>query len=194
MLRVGMTGGIATGKSEAARHFRLLGAPVLDADDIVRSLTAKGGDTLAEVVRIAGDDVLDADGRLDRARLRARVFADAGLRRRLEALLHPLARAAMRNWFARQGAPYAICMAPLLLEAGWRSDVDRVLVVHCSDAQQRRRLAARELPAGEAEAILAAQLGAEERLRQADDALDTDGDLARLRADVEALHRRYLGA
>ena len=195
MLRVGMTGGIATGKSEAAQHFRLLGAPVLDADDVARGLTARGQSSLAAIARIAGDAVLTETGHLDRARLRARMFGDARLRARIEAVLHPQVRRTMRDWFARQGAPYAVCIVPLLVEAGWQRDVDRVLVAHCSEATQRRRLARRtELPSAQAEAILDAQLGAAERLRHADDTLDTDGSLAQMRSAVEDLHRRYLAA
>ena len=195
MLRVGLTGGIASGKSRAADRFRALGAPVLDADDITRELTAPGEPALAALTTAAGDDILASDGTLDRARLRARICADAALRRAVEAELHPRVRARMRAWFAGLDAPYAVAVVPLLAEAGWRDEFDRVLVLHCPEAVQRARLAQRpELPAGEAEALLAAQLPAAARRRIADDELRTDGSLAELDAAVGRLHARYRAA
>ncbi len=195
MLRVGMTGGIASGKSRAARRFRALGAPVLDADDVTRELTAPGEPALAALVAAAGDDILAAGGALDRARLRARICADEKLRRAVEDELHPRVRARMRGWFAGLDAPYAVAVVPLLAEAGWREEFDRVLVLHCAESAQRERLAQRPgLPPEEAEALLAAQLPAAERRRIADDELRTDGGLAELDAAVDRLHERYRAA
>ena len=194
MLRVGMTGGIASGKSRAARRFRALGAPVLDADDVTRELTAPGEPALAALATAAGDDIL-AGGALDRARLRARICADQELRRAVEDELHPRVRARMRDWFAEVDAPYAVAVVPLLTEAGWREEFDRVLVLHCAESAQRERLARRPgLPPGEAEALLAAQLPAAERRRIADDEIRTDGGLAELDAAVDRLHERYRAA
>ena len=195
MLRVGLTGGIASGKSRAADRFRALGAPVLDADDVTRELTAPGAPALAALTALAGDDLLDAGGALDRARLRTRICADAALRRAVEAELHPRVRTRMRAWFAGLDDAYAVAVVPLLAEAGWRDEFDRVLVLHCPEAVQRARLAQRpELPAGEAEALLAAQLPAAARRRFADDELQTDGSLAELDAAVGRLHARYQAA
>ena len=195
MLRVGMTGGIASGKSRAARRFRALGAPVLDADDVTRELTAPGAPALAALTAAAGDDILAGDGALDRARLRARICADAELRRAVEAELHPRVRAQIRDWFAGLDAPYAVAAVPLLAEAGWREEFDRVLVLHCPESVQRERLARRPgLPPGEAEALLAAQLPAAARRRIADDEIRTDGSPAELDAAVDRLHERYRAA
>ena len=192
MLWVGMTGGIATGKSQAAQYFRMLGAPVLDADDVTHLLAAPGSETLAAIADLAGSDILTHEGALDRRRLRTRAFADAGLRNRLEQELHPRVQNVLGEWRSRQVGPYALCVVPLLVEAGWQGDFDRVLVLHCSREEQLRRLHARTaLPADEAEAILNAQCTASERLQHADDTLDTGGSLEDLRAAVGELHAKY---
>ncbi len=196
MIKIGMTGGIACGKSQAARYFEQRGAPVIDADAVVRELTAPGGPFLDAVVERAGPDVRDRNGGLNRARLRTRLFLDPVLRRDLEALLHPPVRVAIREWFAQQDTPYAIAAVPLLIEAGWQDDMDRILIVNCPEALQRKRLRERipKMDNRQADAILAAQLPTGERLRHADDVIENAGSLEALAEAVDGLHRKYLTA
>lgn len=196
MIKIGMTGGIACGKSQAARYFEERGAPVIDADEVVRELTAPGGPFLEAVVEQAGSDVLESDGILDRTLLRTRLFLDSALRRDLEALLHPPVRAAIRDWFAQQEKPYAIATVPLLIEAGWQDDMDRILVVNCPGNLQRQRLRERfpKMDNKQADAILATQLSADERLRHADDVIENSGSMDALAEAVDELHQKYLAA
>ncbi len=192
MLKVGLTGGIASGKSEAARAFAALGAPVIDADELAREATAPGSAGLAEIVASFGAEYLDADGALNREKLRARVFADAGARKRLEAIVHPRVRALLGERLAGLETPYAISVVPLLVETGMDKEMDRVLVVDCPEAAQIERIMARD---GETEAsartILRTQASRAERLRIADDVLMNDAGLERLRAQVRDLNDRY---
>ena len=196
MIRIGMTGGIACGKSQAARCFKERGAPVIDADDIVRELTAPDGPLLNAVIERAGREMRKDDGSLHRARLRARLFQDADLRHDLESLLHPPVRATIRTWFARQEGPYSIAVVPLLIEAGWKGDMDRVLVVDCPKSLQRARLRERypKMDNKQIDAILATQLAADERLRHADDVIENTASLNALDRVVEQLHQRYVAA
>lgn len=194
MLRIGLTGGIGSGKSTVAALFAAHGVPVIDADVIARELVAPGQAALADIVAAFGADVLDADGRLDRARLRARVFGNAAQRTRLEAILHPRIHAVMAERAAAQTAPYVLLVIPLLFEAKQRDLVDRVLVVDVSVEQQRARVGARDhLPPEQLDTILAAQLSRGQRLAGADEVIDNSGDAVALERQVEALHRRYLG-
>ena len=196
MIRVGMTGGIACGKSLAARYFEERGAPTIDADDIVRELTAPNGPLFGAVVERAGPEVLENGGGLNRALLRTRLFRDPALRRDLEALLHPPVRTAIRTWFAQREEPYAIAVVPLLIEAGWQNDVDRVLVVNCPGDLQRARLQERfpEMDSRQADAVLAAQLPPGERLRHADDVIENAEGVDALAGAVDGLHRKYTAA
>ena len=196
MIRIGMTGGIACGKSQAARCFEGRGVPTIDADDIVRELTAPDGPLLGAVAERAGPEVLERDGCLNRALLRTRLFRDAALRRDLESLLHPPVRAAIRAWFAQQDEPYAVAVVPLLIEAGWRDDVDRVLVVNCPEGLQRARLRKRfpKMDNRQADAVLATQLSATERLRHADDVIENAAGVEALDRAVGGLHRKYTAA
>ncbi len=192
-LRIGLTGGIASGKSAVAEAFARRGIATVDTDAIARDVVEPGRPALAEVVREFGPGVLGADGRLDRRALRRRVFADEGLRRRLEAILHPAIRAEMQSRAVAAHGPYVVIAIPLLVENGLQRHVDRVLVVDCPPDVQLARLLARdgETPEG-ARAILAAQAGREQRLAVADDVIVNDGTLEDLEARVDALHRRYL--
>ncbi len=195
MLRIGLTGGIACGKSEAARHFAEAGAPVIDADDIVHDLTTPEQPLLAAVVARAGPDVRRADGGLDRLALRTKIFQDAGLRRDIEALLHPPVREAIRDWFARQAYAYAVAVVPLLIEAGWHDDVDRILVVDCPQAMQRTRLLQRpDMDAAQADAILQAQATSTQRRQYAHDVIDNSGRLHDLGGAIRELHHTYAHA
>jgi dephospho-CoA kinase len=191
---VGLTGGIGSGKSAAASLFEELGAAVVDTDAIAHELTAPGGAAIESIRNAFGDEVIDARGALDRAAVRRQVFADASAKARLEAVLHPMIRAEADRRSAAARAPYVVLVVPLLVESGgYRSRVRRVAVVDCPEEVQVARVMTRSgLSAEEARAIMAAQVSREQRLAVADDVIDNGGDLAALRPQVEALHRRYL--
>jgi dephospho-CoA kinase len=193
MFIVGLTGGIGSGKSTVADGFASLGVPVIDTDVIARELTAPGGAALAQIRAAFGDTVMQADGTLDRAALRRRVFADSAARRQLEAILHPRIRQAVEAALATLTAPYVLIVIPLLVETGGYRDVlDRVLVVDCPEDVQIERVMARNgLTRDEVAAILAAQAGRAERLAAADDVIVNTASSEALRAEVGALHRRY---
>lgn len=192
-LRIGLTGGIASGKTAVANAFERRGVPVIDTDQLARDVVEPGRPALAAVVDAFGADVLDAQGRLDRRRVRSRVFADPAERRRLEGILHPAIRAELANRVSAVTAPYVVIGIPLLVENGLQHTVDRVLVVDVPRETQVARLLARdaETPAGAA-AILAAQASREARLAVADDVITNTGTLAQLDDTVAALHARYL--
>jgi dephospho-CoA kinase len=193
---VGLTGGIGCGKSSATDMFAALGAGVVDTDVISRELTGPGGAAIDAIAREFGAEYVLGDRSLDRARMRALVFADPEARRRLEAILHPLIRETSRSRIAGSRAPYVLLVVPLLLETGsYRDLLNRVLVVDCDEAQQVERVKARSALTGdEVRSIMKAQLPRQERLARADDVLCNDGDINRLRAQVEALHSQYLRA
>jgi len=191
--RVALTGGIASGKSTVAGMFAALGVPVVDTDLIARQVVEPGRPALASVVDAFGPEVLALDGSLDRRRLRDRVFADSGQRRRLEAILHPAIRAEMERQSQAAGGPYQLLVIPLLAEGGRRDHVDRVLLVDAPESAQLERLMRRDGGTREqAEAALRAQASRAQRRAIADDVLDNTGDPAALNAQVAALHERYL--
>ena len=193
LYRVGLTGGIASGKSTVARMFAELGATVVDTDEIAREVVQPGQPALQEIVAAFGKRFLDAAGALDRRQLRAHVFADDGERRRLEAMLHPRIEAATLAACDAAGGPYQIIVVPLLIESGFDRHVNRVLVVDCPEDVQRARLLQRDDEDPErVDRILAAQLDRRSRLRRADDIIDNDGGLARVREQVSKLHGNYL--
>ena len=191
MRLVGLTGGIATGKSTFAALLRARGAPVLDADLLAREAVAKGSPGLADVVAAFGPEVLDAGGELDRKRMAARVFADPAAREALERIVHPRVRAAMAGEVARlaaAGAPLAFYDVPLLYEAGREGDVDLVAVVWAPPEAQLERLAARDgMGRAAAEARLAAQLPIDEKAARADAVIANDGPESALAAKADAL-------
>ncbi len=190
---LGLTGGIGSGKSAVAQHFVDLGVHLVDADQAARWVVEPGRPALDKIVEHFGAELLQADGQLDRAALRARVFADADERRWLEALLHPLIGAEIVQYLARAESPYAILVSPLLIESGQHRLTQRVLVVDAPEQLQVERTMARDQASAEqVQAILQAQASREERLRHADDVLVNDGSLERLRAEVERLHAFYL--
>ncbi|TAK85611.1 MAG: dephospho-CoA kinase [Betaproteobacteria bacterium] len=191
---VGLTGGIGSGKSAAADEFARLGATVVDTDVIARELTAAGGAAMPEVERLFGSEIVGADGAMDRAKVRARVFADPAARKALEALLHPMIRDESRRRIASAKGAYVVHVVPLLIEsADYRMRVDRVLVVDCPEALQIARVRARsELSEAEVRSILASQASRAERLAAADDVIDNSSSLEALRKQVTALHQRYV--
>jgi dephospho-CoA kinase len=191
---VGLTGGIGSGKSTVADSFAAQGVPVIDTDVIARDLTAPGGAALDAVRAAFGEAVMQADGTLDRAALRRRVFSDSASRHHLEAILHPLIRQRVEQALGTLTAPYALVVVPLLVETGGYRDVlDRVLVVDCPEDMQIERVIARSgLTRDEVTAILAAQASRAERLAAADDVIVNSASPEALRTQVAALHRRYL--
>jgi len=191
---IGVTGGIGSGKSSAAKLFAELGAAVVDTDEIARRLTARDGDAMGAIAKAFGDAVIAADGSLNRAAMRDLVFADTGRRRQLEAILHPMIRAEARRRVLAATTPYVLLLVPLLLENNrYASIVQRVLVVDCDETTQVERTVRRsQLSEESVRAIMAAQLPREKRVEQADDVIDNNGDLEQLRSQVTALHQRYL--
>ncbi|HER19880.1 MAG: dephospho-CoA kinase [Halothiobacillaceae bacterium] len=194
---IGLTGGIASGKSLAAEFFADLGVPVVDTDRISRDLVAPGGDCLAAIRQRFGATILDAQGQLDRAALRRRILADADERAALEAILHPAIRheARRQSLEAAQLAPYVLVVVPLLAEAAiwpeYRSWLDEVVTVTAPLSARRERLLARPgLDAEQAEALIGAQVDDQVRGRISDHELDNGGDPEALRRQVRELDRR----
>jgi dephospho-CoA kinase len=191
-LLIALTGGIACGKSAVAEEFAKLGVPVLDTDQIARDVVAPGMPVLGQLVAEFGPEILDADGRLNRAHMRERVFSDPGQRRKLEAITHPAIREELARRAAAAGGDYQIHVIPLLVETGRAEAYDRVLVVDCPREAQIERLRARDNASRErAEEILAAQASREQRLDAAHDVIENTGTLADLQRFVEILHRNY---
>ena len=190
---LGLTGGIGSGKSAAAVHFIQLGIDLVNADQAARWVVEPGRPALAQIAEHFGADILQADGSLDRAALRARIFQDAGERRWLERLLHPLIRQEIIEVLARATSPYAILESPLLIESGQSQLCQRVLVIDVPEAVQISRTVSRDgNDEAQVRAIMAAQASREERLAKADDVIVNDRDLAWLQQEVERLHRFYL--
>lgn len=191
-LRIGLTGGIASGKSRAAAFFAELGAPVADADQVAREVVAPGSPALDELVAHLGPGILGPDGALDRPRLRQRVFADDAALAFLERVTHPRVRERMAAWAAAQDAPYVVLMVPLLVEKGLTDLVDRVLVIDLPEALQVARAGARDgLDAQAVGRIMAHQAGRAERLGAAHDVIRNDAGVEDLERAVTALDRRY---
>jgi len=191
--RVGLTGGIASGKSTAAKFFGALGVPILDSDQVARDVVEPGQPPLERLVERFGPKILTADGHLDRPALRDIVFSDPKARTDLEALTHPAIGAAMEARSAAAGGPYQILVIPLLVEKNLAAHVDRVLVVDCDEELQMRRLRDRDGSTPEqVQAILKAQAPRAARLKAADDVIRNDTDMSAVRDQVAALHARYL--
>ena len=191
-LLIALTGGIASGKTAVAELFAQLGVPVLDTDQIARDVVAPGMPALDQLVAEFGAEILDAQGRLDRARMRERVFSDPAQRRKLEAITHPAIREELARRSATAGGEYQIHVIPLLVENSRAAAYDRVLVVDCPEQTQMERLMARDNSSSEQAAeILAAQASREQRLNAADDVIENTGTLADLQRCVQILHRNY---
>jgi len=190
---LGLTGGIGSGKSAAARHFADLGIHVVDADQAARWVVEPGRPALAEIAKHFGQDILLPDGRLDRAALRARIFENTEARRWLEQLLHPLIRQEILASLEQASSPYAILESPLLVETDQHQLTQRILVVDAPESLQLERAMQRDgADQAQIEAIIKAQASREERLRHADDVLTNDRDLSWLHGEVERLHHFYL--
>jgi len=193
MLIVALTGGIGSGKSSVATLLAGLGVPVIDADEISRTLTSAGSPVLDLIADAFGDGVIDADGHLDRAGLRALVFSDPAARARLESILHPRIRAEMCRRLEMLSAPYVVIEIPLLFETGQTDLADRILVVDLPESEQIRRVQHRSgLHPDEIRRILGSQASRSRRLEGADDIIDNSGDPVALADQVNRLHRDYL--
>ena len=192
-LVIGLTGGIGSGKTEVARAFAALGADVADADEAARAVSARGSPGFADVVAAFGPESVGADGELDRAWLRRRVFADADARARLESILHPLIHAFLDQALAAWRGPYGLLSVPLLLErGGLLPRVARVLVVDCPEEEQVRRVASRSgLAPAEVRAVMATQMPRAARLARADDVIDNGGAMGGIAPQVAQLDARY---
>ena len=193
MFRVGLTGGIASGKTTVAALFTELGAGLVDTDQVAREVVAEGEPGLEAIVDAFGTGVLLDSGDLDRSALRAIIFGDADERRKLEGILHPLIRARTLTQLDAVEAPYAVVVVPLLVETDFAEIVDRVLVVDCPRELQLERLVQRDqISTADAEAILATQVDRETRSAHADDILDGGQSLDEIRQHVGILHTDYL--
>jgi dephospho-CoA kinase len=192
-LIIGLTGGIGSGKSTVADLFQQLGIPVIDADVIAHTLVEPGQPALVEIIEAFGANTVDASGVLDRARLRKLVFSDPEQRRRLEAILHPKIRREIISLTTNIRTPYCIVVIPLLLETEQRDLVDRILVVDTGVDRQIARVTMRNgLPKHEIMAIITAQASRERRLAAADEVIDNNGSLNKLKSQVRAQHEKYL--
>jgi dephospho-CoA kinase len=194
VLRIGLTGGVASGKSTVARHLARLGAAVVDADEIVRGLYLPGGAGEAAARELFGAEVIGRDGGVDRVRLAQIVFADPARRHALESRIHPLVGQEIARRFdeaERSGAKVAVAEASQLLEARSEGRYDRVVVVVAPEEQRLERWSARGGDPEDARRRMAAQLPVEEAVSRADDVIVNDGTAEDLEKKVEALYRRW---
>ena len=190
--RIGLTGGIASGKSAVADLFAELGVPIIDTDVIAREVVQPGQPALDEIRSRFGEHMIDAAGNLDRAALREAIFSDDQARLDLEAILHPRIGAETRRQADAVEGAYQVIVVPLLTNSPLIRFVDRVLVVDCDENTQLQRLLARDRESiDQARRILAAQASREDRLRIADDVIDNNRSLQDLRREVIALDRKY---
>jgi dephospho-CoA kinase len=194
MLKIALTGGIATGKSHVLDRFRRRGVPCLDADILAHGVEAAGTDATARIAERFGADVLDADGAVDRAKLGPIVFADPSARRELEAIVHPAVyravAAGIRAFELTGDYPFAVVDVPLLYETGAEKDFDRVIATSCSPALQVARLITRGMTEDAARQRLAAQWSAETKASRADFVITTDGTFEETDRQLDAVYRQ----
>jgi len=192
-LVIGLTGGVASGKSWVAARFRALGIPLLEADEVGRAVVQAPSPALEDIASAFGREFLLPDGNLDRSRMRERIFSDAGARARLEAITHPLIRRRISDWIHRQEPAYCILAAAILIESGMDRLVDRVLVVDAPQATQIERLIQRDgISPNLAQQMLQAQASREQRLARANDVLDNGNIRLSLEPQIRRLHHFYL--
>lgn len=193
-ISIGLTGGIGSGKTTVADMFAARGASIIDTDLIAHQLTALDGPAIPAIRSQFGESFLTPEGAMDRARMRAYVFAEPSAKARLEAILHPLIRIETERAASAATGEYLMFAVPLLVESGsWRQRVTRVLVVDCAEETQVRRVMMRSgLAEAQVRAIMAAQATRQQRLAAADDVIDNDGDALALVPQVDRLHAQYL--
>lgn len=194
-LVIGLTGGIGSGKSTVAQMFAELGVQVIDTDEISHRLTAANGQAMPLIAQAFGQDAVAADGSLDRAAMRQRIFADASARKKLEDILHPLIREEVGRLLHQSNtAPYTIVVVPLLFETGaYQPLLNRILVVDCPEPLQIQRAAARShLDKNTVRQIMAAQCSREQRLAAADDVILNENSLDKLQQEVLSIHKKYI--
>lgn len=192
-LRIGLTGGIASGKSLVADCFAELGVTVVDTDVIARQVVSPGSPALKEISESFGAEVISPDGTLDRGAMRSIVFSDENRRLQLEAILHPRIRREAEQQVATVSGHYLIIVVPLLLESPMQAMMDRILVVDCAEDTQIARLMARDVETEQqARRIMATQASRKDRLAIADDVISNDGEIEDTRQQVHTLHHSYL--
>jgi len=193
LLRIGLTGGIASGKSTVAGFFAEHNVPLIDTDIIARKLVEPNKLALDEIRSTFGNKVFDSQDRLDRRFLRKLVFSDVSMRRDLESILHPKIRAEIATQSESAGGPYQIIVVPLLVESPMQKLMDRILVVDCDEDIQLKRLLIRDSEEeNQAHRIMAAQSSQKEQLAIADDIIYNNDDLTSTRKQVDDLHSEYL--
>lgn len=189
-----LTGGIASGKTAVSDRLADYGIPVIDTDQIARTVVEPGSAGLDAIRQAFGAHLLRADGTLDRVKLREKIFRDTDARRRLEDILHPRIEARARQRINEiENAAYCLLVVPLLVETGLFADADRVVVVDTPEDQQLKRLQQRDgIDEASAQRALSAQASREERLARADEVLDNSGSKADLESQVDRLHEKLL--
>jgi dephospho-CoA kinase len=193
MLTIGLTGGIGSGKSTAANLFRELDVPVYDTDVMAHQLVEPGQPALDEIISVFGRNILDTTGKLDREKLKHKVFKNDGDRKKLENILHPRIRELLLKKINSHDAPYCVAVIPLLVEHQWQQIVDRVLVVDTSaDSQISRTLERDNMSESLVKAIIKSQASRDARLAAADDVIDNSRGLKNLKQQVQQLHEKYL--
>lgn len=193
-LIIGVTGGIGCGKTTVCDLFAARGASLIDTDLIAHQLTAPHGAAMPAIAQQFGPQYANAQGALDRAKMRELVFADGAAKARLEAILHPMIRRATEQAITAATGCYVMLVVPLLIESGaWQNRVARILVIDCPPETQIERVMMRsQLSKSQVEAIMATQVSRQARLAAADDVIDNQGDLAALTQQIERLHQQYL--
>ena len=192
-MRVGLTGGIGSGKSTVKNYFDELGVPTIDADEISHRLTMPGQAAFNEVVDLFGKESLDESGNLNRQHLRELIFTDPALKKQLEAIIHPRVRAEIQTFINRVKYPYCIISIPLLLETGGQATVDRVLVVDAPEELQVERVTRRDnTNEDQTRSIIMAQISRSERLRAAHDIIVNDGNMSDMKIRVVNIHNKYI--
>lgn len=193
-LIIGLTGGIGSGKTSATRFFAAEGIAIIDADAIAHELTGAQGDAIPNIKKYFGVDFITKNGKLDRKKMKNRIFSDINSRKKLEEILHPLIQAEVMHQIETVSSPYIIVVAPLLLETGdYCETVTRILVVDCNEESQISRAVSRDgLSKEEVRTIMATQKSRQERLNQADDVIVNDTDISSLQEKVKLQHNIYL--
>jgi len=192
-LRIGLTGGIGSGKTTVSSHFRELGVSVIDADELAHSLSKKGELAFSEIVESFGQDIVQSDGEVDRARLRDIVFKNPDKRKLLEKILHPKIRQEMLGRADNAESVYCILVIPLLIESNLQEVVDRILVIDASDDKRTEWIEARSgLSTEEIQRIFSSQASRQQRLEAADDVIENTGTIESLIEQTDLLHEKYL--